>query len=291
MIVLAGPASPSLSREVAVLLDVECVEIEWKIFPDGESYIRCPIEVEGESVTLIQTMFPNQDKRLIELFLMLDLLQDLKAGEVTLVIPYLAYMRQDKRFMDGEAISIKTISKVIEGLNVDKVILIDVHSPLVLRYFKTEVSHISAMPLIGRYLKKLDLKDPFILAPDRKAFALAKIVADALNAPCNYLEKKRDLITGTVKTEFKQLDVADRDVVIIDDIISTGGTVANAAKIVRHLGARSILAACTHALMIANAFEKLRNSGVSEVIGTNTIENQFSKVSVAPAIVKVIKSA
>lgn len=288
LIVVAGPASPKLGRRIANLLKCDLASLEWKRFPDGESYIRLPVDLKGESVVVVQSTSPPQDKRLMELFFMLDLINELGAREVTVVIPYLAYMRQDKRFRDGEVISVRVVSKLIESFNVDRIVLVDVHSRLVLDYFNVDVVEVSAMPLIGSYFSNIDLSNPFVLAPDRKALNLAEKVAEKIDCEFDFLEKRRDRVTGEVKTYFKKMNVDGRDVIIVDDIISTGGTIANAAEMVKGLGARRIYAACTHALLVKDALMKLSSAGIFEIIGTDTIESNVSKVSVAPAIVSVL---
>lgn len=288
LIVVAGPASPKLGRRIANLLKCDLASLEWKRFPDGESYIRLPVDLKGESVVVVQSTSPPQDKRLMELFFILDLVNELGASEVTVVIPYLAYMRQDKRFRDGEVISVRVVSKLIENFNVDRIVLVDVHSRLVLDYFNVDVVEVSAMPLIGSYFSSIDLSNPFVLAPDRKALNLAEKVAEKIDCEFDFLEKRRDRVTGEVKTYFKKMNVDGRDVIIVDDIISTGGTIANAAEMVKGLGARRIYAACTHALLVKDALMKLSSAGIFEIIGTDTIESNVSKVSVAPAIVSVL---
>lgn len=288
LIVVAGPASPKLGRRIANLLKCDLASLEWKRFPDGESYIRLPVDLKGESVVVVQSTSPPQDKRLMELFFILDLVNELGAREVTVVIPYLAYMRQDKRFRDGEVISVRVVSKLIENFNVDRIVLVDVHSRLVLDYFNVDVVEVSAMPLIGSYFSSIDLSNPFVLAPDRKALNLAEKVAEKIDCEFDFLEKRRDRVTGEVKTYFKKMNVDGRDVIIVDDIISTGGTIANAAEMVKGLGARRIYAACTHALLVKDALMKLSSAGIFEIIGTDTIESNVSKVSVAPAIVSVL---
>ena len=289
MLVVAGPASPALGRRVAELLEADLASVEWKLFPDGESYIRLPRDLKGERVVIVQSTPPPQDKRLMELFFLVDLVKDLGASEVIAVVPYLAYMRQDKRFMSGEAVSIKVVAKLLESVGVDAVVLVDSHSKIVCEHFNVDVIEVSAMPLIGEYFAKMKLPNPFVLAPDAKAFSMIKVVAEKLGAPCDYLKKVRDRVTGEVKTFFKEVDVEGREVIIVDDIISTGGTIANAARIALDLGASCVYASCTHALLVGGALDKLRKAGVSEVVGTDTIESDFSKVSVAPTIVQALK--
>jgi len=291
MLVVAGPASPMLSERISELLEADLVNVEWKLFPDGESYIRLPRDLKGERVIVVQSNPPPQDKRLMELFLMLNLVRDLGASEVFAVVPYLAYMRQDKRFRSGEPVSIGVVAKLLECVGVDAVVLVDAHSKAVLEHFDVDVIEVSAMPLIGDFLAKMKLSNPFVLAPDFKAYSMIKVVAQRLGAPCDYLMKVRDKVTGEVETIFKEVDVKGREVIIVDDIISTGGTIANATKISLDLGAKCVYASCTHALMVGNAFNKLKRAGVREVIGTDTIENKFSKVSVAPAIAHALKRA
>lgn len=288
MIVIAGSASPKLSARVARRLECRLLKPELQHFPDGELYLKLGTELKGEHAVVVQsTRFP-QDLNLMELFLLLDAAKDTGASRVTAVVPYFAYARQDKRFKPGEAVSLKTVVKLIQRAGADDIVAVDIHEEETVRDFPLPAKNFTAMPLLGRYLKKLGLRSPLALGADQGSEERAKIVGDEFGAEHDYLEKHR-LTPTKVATKPKKLDVSGRDVVIVDDIISTGGSMVEAAKILQHLGARSIRAACTHAVLVGNAHEKLKAAGIKEIIATDTIETPFSVVSVSPLIEEAVR--
>ncbi len=280
---VAGSASQKLAPRLAGQLKCKLIVPEIKRFPDGELYIRMPGEVKQKHVFIVQSTCYPQNDNLMELLLLLDLAKNLGARKITAVVPYLAYARQDKRFKPGEAISIKTVSKLIARAGADELITVDVHESRSKRDFSIPLRSLTAMPLLGMYLKKMKLKNPAVLGADQGSENRAQIVASKMGADADYLEKKRLTPTKVVSTP-KKLDVRGRDVVIVDDIISTGGTVVEAAKILKSQGARDIYAACTHAVLAGNATRILKAAGIKKIIATDTIEREVSLVSVAPLI-------
>jgi ribose-phosphate pyrophosphokinase len=280
----------NLANGISDKLKVDFTQLESKIFPDEESYLRIPRNIKDKKVIIVHSCFPQQDKRLIELFMILDNTIDLGAKEIITIIPYLAYARQDKRFRDGETIGIKTIAKLISLCGSNTFITVNIHEQSSLDLFNIRSINLSAMLEIGRYLKDLTLKNPIIIAPDAGAFEDAKHVAKVMKTDYTFFDKSRDLRTGKVTTGLREVDVGGRDVVVVDDIISTGGTIANVAKIVKNQGARKILAACTHALLINDARNMLKNAGIDEIIGTDTVESDISKVSVANIIADSLRT-
>jgi len=293
MIVIPGPASQILGVKVANLIkNSKIVDVFFKKFPDGEEYIKIDGEVKDEDVLVIQTTFPDQNQRIIQLFLILDALKELKPKSISIVIPYFAYSRQDKRFKVGEALSAKVIATVIKsicGNLLKKVLTFDIHSEIILDFFDGNAKSISAMKLFGDYFRKMKIENVFCLAPDKSATPRAKIIADILNCNFSYLEKVRDLTTGEVTTKIKDLNVKNKNIIIIDDIISTGGTMVKAIEILKSQGALDIYICATHTLLIGNSKLKLYKTGAKEVIGTDTIPNECSKVSVAPLIADEFK--
>lgn len=283
MIIIPGPASQILGFKIGKRLNAKVVPLDFKRFPDGEVYIRIDGDIQDEHVAVVQSTFPT-DPHLIELFLLLDTIKDLNASKIIAIVPYLAYARQDKRFRPGEAISIKTIIRLIENIGVDELYTINIHEEAILSEFKMSIVNLSAMSAIGAYLKKYDLKEPYIVSPDQGAEFLAKEVAETLRADVSCCFKKRDHITGEIETEAVKLDVKGRDTVIVDDIISTGGTIVNAAKMLKAQGARRVFVGATHALLIQNARTRIMQAQVEEIIGTDTVLNEVSKISVAPLI-------
>ncbi|MDH5806352.1 MAG: ribose-phosphate diphosphokinase [Candidatus Methanomethylicaceae archaeon] len=289
MIVIYGPSSLKLGERVANQLNVKGLKIDHKIFPDGESYIRIPENIVGEDIVLIHSTYPNQDKRIIELLLTIDALRDLGAKSIKVIVPYLAYARQDSRFRDGEAISINTILKLIEKIGADEFLTIDIHKEHSLNILKIKAKNIMAIDAIADFLKKIDLDTPFILSPDKGGLERAKLLGEKLGLEYGYFEKIRDRISGAITMKGKEVDFNNRDVIIIDDVISTGGTIASACKIAKERRAKKVIAICTHALLINNAVERMKLSGIDDIIATDTVEGEYSKISVAQLIARELK--
>ena len=289
MIVVPGPSSKKLGVKVADCLNAELISLEYKIFPDGENYFRIGGSVQGRKVFLIQTTSPPQDRCFIQLFLLAQTIKNYGAESVVAVVPYLAYARQDKRFLEGEALSIDVIIRLIEASGIDGLLTFDIHSSVILKRFNIPAISISAIPLIAKYLKTQGLGGAFSLAPDKGAIDLARIGGEILGGGYNFLEKTRDRETGETRILEKDLPVEGKNVIIFDDIISTGGTIAVAAKIAKNCGAKKIIAACTHPLLVGNAFNKIISSGVSEIVGTDAIPGRYSSISLAPLIVNELR--
>lgn len=288
MKVIAGSASELLAGRLAKVLGCTLIKPERRRFPDSETYLRIPEEVKGEHVIVVQSTSSPANDNLIELSLLLSAAKDLGAGRVTAVVPYFGYARQDKRFKPGEAISVRTVCKIIESAGADDLFTVDIHEDEVIKNFAIPAYNLSAMPLIGRYLAKLNLHAPVVLGADRGSLVRARRAAAEISATYDYLEKTR-LTPTEVATKTKHLNVAARDIVIVDDIISTGGTVVEAAKILKKQKARKVYAACTHPVLVGKALRRILAAGVKKVIATDTIEHKTSVISVAPLIAEAIR--
>jgi len=290
MKVISGPASKQLGETIGELLKAEVVPAFFKTFPDGESYIRFDAEsLQDEDVVIVQTTSPPQDQRLIQLLLMADDAKDMKARSITAVIPYFAYSRQDKRFIPGEAFSIKTIMKLLEDCGVNRIITVNTHNPALLKSFKILVEDLSAVPLLAEYFNAKSLvKNPLSLSLGKKGLNVAKEADDILHGGFDYISTKRDVRTGNVTLEDKQFPIKNRDAIVFDDIISSGGTMAKAVKLVKDQGARKVYAACVHPLLIGDSQKRILENGAEEVIGTDCVPSPVSKVSIAPLIAKVL---
>ncbi|MCY0882467.1 MAG: ribose-phosphate diphosphokinase [Acidianus infernus] len=282
MIIVGGPASNGIDEKLSEMLNVKLIKAENKIFPDGESYIRIPESVRGEEVAIVQSTYYPQDKHLIELLLMIEAVKNLGASKIISIIPYLAYARQDRRFKDGEALSLKIVLNLIYESGSDELITVEPHKPdAVISYFKGNVKIVDPTPALAREIKK-EVENPFILAPDRGALERAERLAKELNSPYSHIEKERDRTTGEVRIkEAPHLDLHGKDVVLIDDIISTGGTLAQASQLSYNLGARKVIAAATHVLLVNDAYDKLTRAGIKSIIGTNTIKVENKNVKIA----------
>jgi ribose-phosphate pyrophosphokinase len=282
MKIIGGTASSSIAEDLSNITKNSLVKTKIERFPDGELYVRLLESVKNEKVIIIQTTYPDQN--IIELFLLIDAAKRANAKEIITVIPYYGYARQDKQFKDGEPVSAQILAELI-SLKVDKVITIDPHKEHILDFFTTPAQKISAVPLICKYLKTKKIN--LILAPDKGALSTAKKASKDLSCECDYLEKTR--INGsTIKITPKNLDVKNKKVAIIDDIISTGGTMATAIKELKKQNASEVYVACTHGLFAGNAIEKLKSANCDEIITTDTILSKYSKVKTAEIIADVL---
>ena len=287
MKVVGGSASVTLARGIARELSVDFVDVAFEKhpggFPDGERYVRLLGLVSGEHVVLVQTTHPGP--MIVELFLLADAIRDAGAKRITAVVPYFGYGRQDKRFLEGEAVSAKTIAKHI-AVDCDELLTMAIPAnPEILKTFPLPTREVSGMPAIGRYLKSA--KVDVLLAPDQGALRLVKEASSVASVPFDFLVKKR-LDSYTVKIEPKALAVRGKSVGIVDDVISTGGTIATAAKELKTQGARRVIAACVHGLFVGPAEANLK--ACDEVIATDTILSPHTKVSVAPEFAAAIRA-
>lgn len=282
MIVISGSSSRRLSEDLARELGAEVIHASIKRFPDDECYVRIEHDSLDREAVIVQNTYP--DRAIIELFLLQDAARGLGVDKLITVIPYFGYARQDKRFNPGEAISAKVMAQHIQ-LNSSKVITVDIHTPAILQWFdRAEAEEVSAVTSIGKYFAGWGIDT--VLAPDKGAAIRAERVASIIGAEWDHLVKTR--ISGEeVKVAPKKLDVSGKKVLIVDDIISTGGTIMAATSQLKQNGAREVIAACTHGLFVGGALEKLKKV-CDEVISTNTIESEVSRISVASQIAGVL---
>ena len=292
-ILIVGPASQILGIRIAQELNIRYFNTESKTFPDGENYLRINLDneslIEGKEVIIVQSTGPsssgNQNARIIELLMMIDSVKRMGAGKIVVVIPYLAYARQDKIFRPGESKFANVILKLIDSLRIDEVFVVDVHASKILEEIQCKWINIDSMKVLADYIKSLDVKDIVVVAPDKGAVERSKAFAKHFgeNVPVEYFEKIRDVKTGEI-TMTGKLNLKNKDVVVSDDIIATGGTMAKAIKLSRDSGANRVFAVATHALLLQNAKFKIIKAGADEIIGTDSIDNEASKVSLSKAI-------
>lgn len=281
MKIIGGPASQLLASRVARELGQNPGLCDFNCFPDGEVY-TCIQDDQLKDVTIIQSTTTDSD--LVSLLQMIDACED--ASSINVVIPYMGYARQDKKFKTGEPISARAVARTI---NADKVFTVNIHEKSVLDYFSAPASDLDATKLLGTHMESLNLTNTLIVAPDLSALSLAKSAASELNLEYDYLEKTR-LSGDTVVIKTKDIDVTDRDVVLIDDMIATGGTMAESIKLLNKQGAKDVYLACVHPVLTRNAVIRLFNAGVRDIFATDTIEKAQSCVSVAPLIADAIKN-
>lgn len=261
--------------------DFKVIDCQFERFPDGEGYVKFDERVKNiKEILIVQSLYYPQDEHIMQLFFMIDALQDLKI-KTHVLIPYMAYARQDKRFKDWESISGISLAKIIDRFGLESVYTVDIHDLKITKAMDGE--NLSAMPLIADYLTDLNLKEPVIISPDKGSVERAKIVADQMGAEFDHLEKTR-LSGDTVEIRPKEINTKNRDVAIVDDIISTGGTMAKACEVLKREGTLKVLSGATHLLMISNAEEKLKKAGIDRIFGSDSIPSKFSDISIANII-------
>jgi len=277
IIVVSGYNYVNTSKKIADELRADFLDVKYKRFPDGELYVRIedPSIIRDSTVVVVNTMYPSQNDSIIETLFLLDAVKRYSPRRIVLCTPYLAYARQDKQFLPGESVSGEVIVNILSSIGIDALVVVDIHAPHLLEGFKGYAANV----LISDLLVEEGLKtmtNPIILAPDKGAIGRARYAAEKHGLEYDYLEKYRDRITGEITIKPKNLSVKNRDVIIVDDIISTGGTIAKAAKMVLERGARKVYVAASHALLINDALTKIRRSGAEMIITANTLAQKIN---------------
>ncbi len=289
--IVGGPGSLQLARRLSESLNQPLASARTKRFPDGEFYFKFEENISGQDLLVVQSLYPPQDARLVELLVMLHTARDLGAESIEVFVPYLAYSRQDERYLDGECLSSGMIAEMLEQLSVDALYTVDIHNEEVLDMYKIPTLNLTASGVLAEYFAAKNLIDPFVMSPDDEESAIerAKNAAETLGTDYDFLRKNRDRYTGEITTHSKRLDTRGRDAIIIDDIISTGKTSANATKLLLEQGARRVFLGVTHILLLGDSLKTLKASGVDEIVGTDTVVNEYAKVSVAPILAGALR--
>lgn len=287
-IIVAGSASKDLAYNTAKLRGLECIDANKKRFPDGEIKIIIPEAelLESKEVIIIQSIYPPVNEHLIELFFILGKVRE-HTNKITVIVPYLAYARQDREFLKGESVSINHIATILNAFNTQRVITVDIHSRLALSYIKNGIN-VSAMPLLADKLRDID--NAIVVSPDIGGKDRAVELARLLNIDAIALPKRRDRVTGEVKIDGDEEILSKRDgknAIIVDDMISTGGSIIKAINVLKDR-CNDIYVTCTHALLLNDACNKIINNGAKDIIATNTIPNIANKVDISPLLKEVI---
>ncbi|MBT3836327.1 ribose-phosphate diphosphokinase [Candidatus Woesearchaeota archaeon] len=290
MIITSCGNSVKLAKSLAKKLRVKYVPLDIGAFPDGDMYMRFKAKsFKKKKVVIVQSFQPNPDMSLFDVIWAAETAKDIGARKVILVAPYLAFMRQDKRFNSGEAVSSRIMAKLLNK-SIDKIITIDPHLH---RYkslkeiFTISAKKLTANPLIGEFVKK-KIKNPVILGPDWESYQWADKIASHVGCDSTCLAKTRFSSRRVTSKMTKNVEIKGKNVVIIDDIISTGHTIIEAAKKAKKKGAKSITAIGVHGLFAENAISKMKKY-VDWIYTTNTIEHKTSKIDVLPLVLKELK--
>ena len=271
-------------------LGLPMLAAEFKVFADGESRFTLHEKVEGKSVFVVQSTYNPVDQHMFQLLLASHQLSEAGA-KVTAVVPYLAYARQDKQFLPGEGVTLGVIAHLMRSMGVRRLVTVDIHSAEGLALFSFPTYSVSAIPSLVEYVKaELDLKSPVVMSPDFGGSKRTEAFAQLFGAKFLQLSKTRDRATGGVSMKESKLEVADNEVIIVDDIISQGDTVKAAADAVLKQGAKRVLAVCIHGLFVSDALQKLEKASVEPIVCTNTVPSRFSKVDVSEALASHLRT-
>ena len=295
--VFSGRAHPSLTEEICATLGIEQGHITLYSFSDGEHYVQIDENVRGADVFIVQpTCPPSVNDHLIELLIMLDAFKRSSARRITAVIPYYGYARQDRKNKPRVPITAKLAADLISAAGADRVLTVDLHAAQIQGFFNIPVDHLFAAPVIVGHLKTMETEDLTIVSPDAGGVERARAYAKRLGASLAIIDKRR---VAANQTEVMNIigDVAGRNVYIVDDIIDTAGTLIHSVTALFEQGARSISAACTHAVLSGPAIQRINSSDLIQVIATNSIPTQekeadcdrLKTLSVATLLAEAIK--
>ncbi|GBC68746.1 Ribose-phosphate pyrophosphokinase [archaeon HR01] len=280
MLLVPGPGSKYLAAKIAVAGGFRLADVEYKRFPDGEHYLRLASDFKDEKPVLVNGLHPPQDEHLMHLALLADILKGRQAEYLTAVIPYMAYARQDRRFREGEPISILTVLRMMAGAGIDQVVTVNIHSPWIISQSPIKIIDLDASGLLATYLLQAGFERPYILSPGKKGGTMAEEVASILETSYGVIRSSRDPVTGEVEVS-TDAELAGEDVAIVDDVISTGTTMAKSVQLVKKLGAKRVAALCIHGLFLQDSASKIIESGADLLIATDTVPNGFAVASVA----------
>lgn len=270
MRVVTGNAHPALAKAVCDALGIGLSEVDVGRFPDGETKVKILEDVRGRDCFVIQSTCPPVNDHLMELLIMIDALRRSSAARVTAVIPYFGYARQDRKHEGRVPITAKLVSNMISNAGVDRVLCMDLHATQIQGFFDIPLDHLYAWPVLVDYIKKMELADVCFLSPDPGRMKLAEKFADRVGGEIAVIDKRRigdsDVGRGHVVG-----DILGKSVFIIDDMISTAGTISQAAHVAVECGAKEVYTMATHPVFCGRAFERLNGMPVKELVVCDTI--------------------
>jgi len=304
MLILNGSKSQSLGEKIAIGLGLNFENVSTRKFPDGETYIRIDTDVKGRDVVIVQTMFPDQNDALMEFLLISDTLRDMEVNSIIGVVPYLAYARQDRKFQPGESLSMRTIAELMKAVGVNKLITVDTHYQHVkhgkFNLFGIPCVNVSAGKILLEHIKERVDPELMTIGPDLGSSEMIKYVTGeemvlkkekkcpicglpSTQCKCKVKKKKYEITEIESKYNF-----SGKNVVILDDIIASGGTMIKAVKKVKSEGAKKVIAAATHGLFMKDSLIQLKEL-TDYLVVTDSIFTPVSNVSVAALIVEALK--
>ncbi|EAH5177790.1 ribose-phosphate pyrophosphokinase [Campylobacter lari] len=291
--IFSGSANEEFAKKISKYLSLPLSNAGVKRFSDGEISIQIDESVRGKDVFIIQSTCAPTNDNLMELLIMTDALRRSSASSITAIIPYFGYARQDRKASPRVPITAKLVANLIESAGVDRVATIDLHAGQIQGFFDIPVDNLYGSIIFNDYIKNKNYKNPIIASPDIGGIARARSVAKALGLDIVIVDKRREKAN---ESEVMNVigDVKDKEVILVDDIIDTAGTIVKAAEVFKNKGAKSVIACCTHAVLSGVAYERIAKDSLDELVVTDTIplKQQMDKIkvlSVAPIFGEVIR--
>ena len=284
---ISGAASEDLAMRLSERLQCDCIKSATRIFPDGEGKTTLDSTPPAGTLVVVQSTCPPVDSNMLQALSLIHTARK-HSRNVIAVVPYMGYARQDREFLPGEIITLEVIADLLQKAGAAKVITVDIHSKIGLDRFGIPVTNVSAIPELAAYFGQTHLRDPLVVSPDLGGSERAGRFATLVGLDHTVLTKRRDRTTGMISVEKKDLQVVGRDVILVDDMISTGGSIVKSAEFLQSRGCGRILVACTHALLVDGAESRLLDAGVKEIVCTNTIPGAVCKVDVSGIIAEAI---
>ncbi len=294
MLLFTGSSYPELAEKIVEYLEMPLGRVARRTFKNGEIHIKFEESVRGADVFIIQTCGHPVNQNLMELLIMLDALKRASAGMINCVIPHYPYARQDKKSEGREPITAKLVADLLTVAGLDRLIAVDLHTPTIQGFFDVPVDHVTAIPIIAKYFKSLELKDGVVVSPDVGGVKRASIFADQMHMPLAILDKIRPG-PNMAKIDHLVGDVEGKEAIIIDDMIDTGGTIIEAVDILLKYGAKKVYVGATHPIFSGDAIQRLEQSRAEQVVVADTLpiskqyNNKIKVVSIASLLAKTIK--
>lgn len=296
--IFTGNSHPELAQEIAKILGVEVGAGDVGTFSDGEISVNIGESVRGADVFIVQSTCSPVNNNLMELLIMIDAFKRASAGRITAVIPYYGYARQDRKAKSRDPITAKLVADILTAAGANRVLTMDLHAAQIQGYFNIPVDHLLGGPILAQHFIKMGLEDKddvVVVSPDLGSVTRARKFADNLHAPIAIIDKRRPKANVS---EIMNIigDVEGKRCILIDDMIDTAGTIANAANALKDLGAKNVYACCTHGVLSGPAIDRINSSAIEELVMLNTIPlredmdtTKITSISVAPLFAEAIK--
>jgi ribose-phosphate pyrophosphokinase len=294
MRIITGNSNPKLAKEISQILGCSITKTVVSTFSDGEISVNIKQSVRGNDVFVIQSTCEPVNDNLMELLILIDALKRASAGRINAVIPYYGYARQDRKAKARDPITAKLVADLITAAGADRVLTMDLHAIQIQGFFDMPIDHLLGIPILADYFKKKNIEDLVVVSPDLGSVTRSRNFAERLHAPLAIIDKRRP--RANISEVMNVIgDIKDKNVILLDDIIDTAGTITGGAKALMDLGAKKVYAACTHPVLSGPAIERINNSVIDELITTNTIpltddkkSDKILTLSVAPIFASAI---